>query len=136
MNKRSTPTTGAAQVETPVPAGVNAPAFGSDVVAETLRALDIPYVALEHADDLVPATGGVWKSSDPLLVTRTVYTGQADAGDAFFPAHELSNYRDTARLADASDEQRLVAARDTLHGFSDGTTSVQSSYFHAVRTRQ
>ncbi len=46
MNKRSTPTTGAAQVETPVPAGVNAPAFGSDVVAETLRALDIPYVAL------------------------------------------------------------------------------------------
>jgi hypothetical protein len=97
---------------------------------------DIPYVALEHADDLVPATGGIWKSSDPLLVTRTVYAGQADAGDAFFPAHELSNYRETARLADASDEQRLVAARDTLHQFSDGTTGVQSSYFHAIRTRQ
>ena len=96
---------------------------------------DIPYVAIEHADDLVPATGGVWKSSDPLLVTRTVYGGQADAGDAFFPAHELSNYRETARLADGSDEQRLVAARDTLHQFSDGTTRVQSSYFHAVRTR-
>ncbi len=46
MNKRATPETGAAQVETPVPAGVNAPAFGSDVVAETLRDLDIPYVAL------------------------------------------------------------------------------------------
>src|SRR5689334_5035581 len=30
----------------PVPAGVNAAAFGSDVVAETLRALDIPYIAL------------------------------------------------------------------------------------------
>lgn len=40
------PATGAAPVETPVPAGVNAPGFGSDVVAETLRALDIPYVAL------------------------------------------------------------------------------------------
>jgi thiamine pyrophosphate-dependent acetolactate synthase large subunit-like protein len=46
MNKRATPETGPAQVETPVPAGVNAPAFGSDVVAETLRDLDIPYVAL------------------------------------------------------------------------------------------
>lgn len=97
---------------------------------------DIPYVALEHADDLVPATGGVWKSSDPLLVTRTVYAGQADVGDAFLPAHELSNYLETARLADASDEQRLVAARDTLHQFSNGTGSVQSSYFHAVRTQR
>jgi hypothetical protein len=96
---------------------------------------DIPYVALEHADDLVPATGGGWKSSDPLLVTRTVYAGQADAGDAFFPAHELSNYRETARLADASDETRLVAARQTLRRFSAGSTEVRTSYFHAVRTR-
>jgi thiamine pyrophosphate-dependent acetolactate synthase large subunit-like protein len=46
MNKRATPPTGAAQVEPPIPAGVNAPGFGSDVVADTLRALDIPYVAL------------------------------------------------------------------------------------------
>src|SRR5512135_2512333 len=30
----------------PVPAGVNAPAFGSDVIADTLRMLDIPYIAL------------------------------------------------------------------------------------------
>jgi thiamine pyrophosphate-dependent acetolactate synthase large subunit-like protein len=46
MNKHATPATSAAQVEIPVPAGVNAPGFGSDVVAETLRDLDIPYVAL------------------------------------------------------------------------------------------
>ena len=46
MNKRATPAAGAAQVEIPVPAGVNAPAFGSDVIAETLRDLDIPYFAL------------------------------------------------------------------------------------------
>jgi thiamine pyrophosphate-dependent acetolactate synthase large subunit-like protein len=46
MNKEFVPSAGAAQVETPVPAGVNAPGFGSDVVADTLRALDIPYVAL------------------------------------------------------------------------------------------
>lgn len=95
---------------------------------------DIPYVALEHADDLVPAAGGMWKSSDPLLVTRTVYSDQPYLGEKFLPAHELSNYRDTARLADSSDERRLVAALDGLRQFSSGATSVQTSYFHAVRT--
>ncbi len=33
-------------IERPLPSGANAPAFGSDVVADTLRALDIPYIAL------------------------------------------------------------------------------------------
>jgi thiamine pyrophosphate-dependent acetolactate synthase large subunit-like protein len=35
-----------AAIERPSPAGTNAPGFGSDVVAETLRDLDIPYIAL------------------------------------------------------------------------------------------
>src|SRR5246127_3781314 len=35
-----------AGVERPTPAGVNAPGFGSDVIADALRALDIPYIAL------------------------------------------------------------------------------------------
>jgi thiamine pyrophosphate-dependent acetolactate synthase large subunit-like protein len=34
------------EVERPVPSGANAPAFGSDVIAEALRDLDIPYIAL------------------------------------------------------------------------------------------
>ena len=33
-------------IERPLPSGANAPAFGSDVIAETLRALDISYIAL------------------------------------------------------------------------------------------
>ena len=33
-------------LERPIPSGANAPGFGSDVAAETLRALDIPYIAL------------------------------------------------------------------------------------------
>jgi thiamine pyrophosphate-dependent acetolactate synthase large subunit-like protein len=36
----------AAPIERPTPSGANAPAFGSDVVAEMLRALDIPYISL------------------------------------------------------------------------------------------
>ncbi len=35
-----------AAVERPIPSGTNAAGFGSDVVAETLRDLDIPYIAL------------------------------------------------------------------------------------------
>jgi thiamine pyrophosphate-dependent acetolactate synthase large subunit-like protein len=35
-----------ASVERPVPAGTNAAGFGSDVAAEALRALDVPYIAL------------------------------------------------------------------------------------------
>ncbi len=34
------------RIERPLPSGANAPAFGSDVVADTLRALDIRYIAL------------------------------------------------------------------------------------------
>jgi thiamine pyrophosphate-dependent acetolactate synthase large subunit-like protein len=33
-------------IERPLPSGANAPSFGSDVIAETLRALDVPYIAL------------------------------------------------------------------------------------------
>ncbi|HZL30234.1 MAG TPA: thiamine pyrophosphate-binding protein [Pseudolabrys sp.] len=35
-----------AKVDRPVPAGVNAAGFGSDVIADALHALDIPYIAL------------------------------------------------------------------------------------------
>ena len=35
-----------AAIDRPVPAGVNAAQFGSDVAADALRALDIPYIAL------------------------------------------------------------------------------------------
>jgi len=95
---------------------------------------DIPYVALEHADDLVPATGGVWKSSDPLLVTRTVYADRPYAGALAVPAHQLVNYRETALLADASDEQRLIAMRDALGTFAGQPATVETSFYRAVRT--
>src|SRR5258707_1734374 len=40
------PTDPLTSLERPLPSGANAAAFGSDVVAETLRALAIPYIAL------------------------------------------------------------------------------------------
>ncbi len=44
--KPSYPDSEIARLDRPTPAGVNAPAFGSDVVADALRAIDIPYIAL------------------------------------------------------------------------------------------
>jgi thiamine pyrophosphate-dependent acetolactate synthase large subunit-like protein len=38
--------TAIAKLDRPVPAGINAPGFGSDVVADALRALDVSYIAL------------------------------------------------------------------------------------------
>jgi thiamine pyrophosphate-dependent acetolactate synthase large subunit-like protein len=44
--KPTTADTSTTALERPTPAGVNALGFGSDVVADTLRALDIPFIAL------------------------------------------------------------------------------------------
>ncbi len=41
-----------AALERPTPAGANAPGFGSDVVAETLRAFDIPFIARDAGGEL------------------------------------------------------------------------------------
>ena len=58
----------------------NAPGWGSDVVAETLRALEIPYIALnpgasyrglhEHRIDPVDLHGAVEQRARPVIVTN------------------------------------------------------------------
>jgi thiamine pyrophosphate-dependent acetolactate synthase large subunit-like protein len=46
MNDKTKEKSGTAEIERPVPSGANTPAYGSDVIAECLRDLDIRYVAL------------------------------------------------------------------------------------------
>ena len=86
----------------------------------------LPTVAVEHSDDLVPALGGATR--DPaarLTVRREVYAG-AGVPAAPLPAHSLVNYRETARLVDASTEPRLADFRTLvadLAGEAPGTAS-------------
>jgi hypothetical protein len=94
---------------------------------------DIPYVAIEHSNDLVPAVGGGWKSSEPVLVTRELFDDGADASERYLPAHELSHYRETARLADAADEGRLTQAADALREFGSGATTARTTLYRAER---
>src|ERR1044071_8210973 len=46
--KQASGAAGLTAIDRPVPAGVNAAGFGSDVVADALRATDIPYIALNR----------------------------------------------------------------------------------------
>jgi hypothetical protein len=94
---------------------------------------DIPYVAIEHSNDLVPAVGGGWKSSEPVLVTRELFDDRADASESYLPAHELSYYRQTASLADAADEGRLIRAADALREFGSRSTEAQTTLYRAKR---
>ena len=74
----------------------------------------VPYVAIEHTEDIVPAVGGTWASSAPVLVRRSVFGGKPANSTLVFPAHQLSQYRASAALLDRSDDQRVAAALGAL----------------------
>ncbi len=93
----------------------------------------IPWVAIEHTDDLVPAVGGSWASADPVLVRRQLFDGRPIPTDVMLPAHQLPGYLETAALVDSSREPRVVAALAGFDSFGDGTTKVDSSLYRGVR---
>jgi pimeloyl-ACP methyl ester carboxylesterase len=93
----------------------------------------IPWVALEHSDDIVPAVGGSWASADPVLVRRQLFADKPVSTEVLFPAHQLSGYRETAALVDASHETRVVSALACFDRFGDGTTRVDSTLYRGVR---
>jgi hypothetical protein len=93
----------------------------------------VPYVAVEHSEDLVPATGGAFDSSQPVLVRRTLFDGHPPDGSIMFPAHELSRYRQTAQLLDASDNPRLTHALAAINGPSAAGATVTSTFYRARR---
>ncbi len=97
----------------------------------------VPWVAMEHRDDLVPALGGMWTSDDAVVVTRTALDAEGPTSvggqpDAPVPAHRFSLYERTAGLADASTDARLAAA---ARAFDAGppATRVQTTWFRASR---
>lgn len=94
---------------------------------------NIVYVALEHPDDIIPATGGPWSSNAPVLVRREVFA-DTPVPPGLLPAHQLARYRDTAALADGSGERRLVEAAAALREFSSSATRVETTSWVARRT--
>ncbi|MEO7348907.1 MAG: hypothetical protein ABIW32_03455 [Terrimesophilobacter sp.] len=70
----------------------------------------VPYLAIEHTDDLMTGLGGNYVSSDPLVVSRQVFDEPPSSADPVLPAHRLSRYLDTAELMDTSSNLRLHEA--------------------------
>lgn len=93
----------------------------------------IPWVALEHTDDIVPAVGGSRASADPVLVRRELFDGRPVPTEVIFPAHQLAGYRETAALVDASTETRVVSALVAFDRFGDGATTIDSTLYRGVR---
>jgi hypothetical protein len=93
---------------------------------------DVPWVAVEHSDDIVPALGGTWDSTAPVVVRREVFGDGPPPGELFFPAHELARYRDSAALLDAAADPRIARVGDALA--PEENAAVRSTWYHAERT--
>ena len=94
---------------------------------------DIPYLAIEHAEDIVPASGGLWKSNDAVVVRRAIFEGETLPNDVYFPAHELGRYSETAALVDKSDDGKSGRVLASLNDFVAGTSAVQTTLYRAER---
>lgn len=94
---------------------------------------DIPWVAIEHTDDIVPAVGGTWATVDPVLVRRELFDGGRAPTDVLLPAHQLDGYRQTAALVDRSSEHRVVSAIEGFDRFGEGSTSVEATLYYGTR---
>ncbi|ANP74712.1 hypothetical protein [Cryobacterium arcticum] len=106
--------------------------FGAPAVPAALPE-GLPAIAIEHSDDIIPATGGAPAADDGrLYVRRELFADQPVPADETLPAHQMTAYQDTARLVDESEEPRLLAFRKTLAGLV-GTERGEQTVWHAER---
>ncbi|QAV70642.1 hypothetical protein ESZ53_09450 [Salinibacterium sp. UTAS2018] len=92
-------------------------------------------VLVEHEDDIVPAVGGPQDNQHATVVTREAFGGRELPEGVLAPAHQLSEYRETARLMDSDDseELRAVIAQLTPKVYADASTTVTSYEFERVK---
>ena len=92
-----------------------------------------PSVILEHTDDFVPALGGSESSTEAIRVRREVYGDREFDNEFVVPAHERSNYRDTAMLADSAQNESVRDAIRRINEATDGATDVTTTSYVASR---
>ena len=97
---------------------------------------DVPVLAAEHDEDLVPVLGGVAAGGAGglrrVLVTRSLPHGGARADapplGAGVPAHRTEHYAETLRQAEASGDDRVAAFRGRISGFLDAGEGTEQRY--------
>ncbi len=97
---------------------------------------DYPVLAMEHADDIVPAVGGLHRDDSIVLVERAALAGEGAQSDHVFPAHQLDQYRETAALADQADSPLVTDVAARLDQVGQGKTLASSSTYRAERDEQ
>jgi hypothetical protein len=106
--------------------------LGAPAAQATLPA-SIPWVAVEHTNDIVPALSGSWAHSDPVLVQRQIYTSPPVGTDKFFPSHQLGAYESTAGMLDDATEPRVTAVEQKFTHFTENATPVESTTWKSER---
>lgn len=83
----------------------------------------VPFVAVEHTDDLVPAAGGRRETGEAVLVERQAFAGRA-VPETWFPAHAREEYAHTAGLMDAAEAPAIAERREQWARRADGSVTV------------
>ncbi|MEX1080094.1 MAG: hypothetical protein WED09_13410 [Homoserinimonas sp.] len=103
------------------------------VVSQGLVPEGVPWLAVEHTDDLVPALGGNRTAPDAVLVRRRAFAGETVPNDSLLPAHELTRYRDTAAMLDDSRDGRSGELLNRLNELGGNAEAVTTTRYHARR---
>jgi hypothetical protein len=99
----------------------------------------VPNIAVEIAEDPIPALGGMPADAAHAGLRRTVVTHRAYAGSplpegAMVPAHSMDGYRRTAALMDRSTDPRLLAMRHRIaRTAGGGTTQAETTLWRGER---
>jgi len=93
----------------------------------------VPAIIVEHTDDLVVASGGLQDNRHALVVERQAYGGVPLPEGVAVPAHQLTQYAETARLMDLSDSRELQDAAHRLAVFGRGATTATVTNYHYER---
>ena len=104
-------------------------------IGQTKLPPDIPVVIVEHTDDVVVAAGGLQGNNSAIVVEREAYAGRTLPEGVPVPAHQASEYRETARRMDQSDAPELQQAWQKLAPPSGSTTTTTVTTYEYERAR-
>lgn len=92
-----------------------------------------PAIAVEHMEDIVPATGGDQVNPSVIVARRELYADAEVPTDMIFPAHQRTSYADTAALLDEQHSPALTSAMQSITSFAAGATAAEGTMYSAVR---
>jgi hypothetical protein len=109
--------------------------FGGPIGQIVLPA-DVPVLAVEHDEDLVPVLGAMPASGDAGLRRLVIRRSLPDGGfgvttspaTVAFPAHDLGAYRRTTAQAEASGDPAVTGFVDRIGPFLDGGTGTATRW--------